>query len=80
LDGTTDGAPDLIRPGDVIVDCFGVIYPVLLADEDRVVVEKVVPDRQDGQMPDYIWYAPPSRPGGPSPLKWAQFFQGIVKP
>jgi hypothetical protein len=57
-----DGLPDLIQPGDWVVDTRGTIHRVLLAEKSRITVESAVPVSYGNN--DLIYYAVAIEAGG----------------
>lgn len=66
-DSNDDKEPDLVIPGDSILDNNGVTYQVIEATDEYIVVSGDVRDTPNPV--DEFWYGRPASPGEPSPLK-----------
>ena len=61
-DVAPDGEPELIRPGDQVIDNNGQVYTVQAADDTGIEV-----DRDINNAPTQLWYGRPPGPGRSSP-------------
>lgn len=79
-DANGDGRPDLLRPGDKILDKYGRDYSVIEtvgAGAFKVDVPVSAEAAADAAL--VIWYAEPEHAAAPSPIRSIRLLQGAVK-